>query len=311
MDNHLYYNFRPDDYIAGKNKGVKKTSYYLYGSVEGKLSRYLEWGADATIHPAGHRSGDLYIWAHASVSAFIKGEPITLTGKFYHDRRSPDYWSEHYLSNHYSWSNSFDKENETRFEAALTMPSAGFEAGFSQSLVNNKIYYGYDATATSVMKMANPAQSGENISVTGVYARKDFTLGGFHLNHRVLLQWSTSQEVIPVPLGSAYLSYYFEFNIVREVLRMQIGLDGRYNTKYYAPGWNPATATFYNQREKEIGEYPMVDLFINAKWKRMRILLKVAHLNDDLIGNRNYFSLPHYALNRRIFKIGISWNFYD
>lgn len=302
MDNHFYYQFIPDHFVSGVGDGVKKTSYYVYGSVEGKFRRYVDWGGNIMFHPAGYRSGDINVGGNIALNAFIKGKPITLSGKFRHDRKSPDYWSTRLFSNHYVWSNSFDKENETRFDVTLSMPDADFEVGLSQSVVNNKIYY--DDTR-------HPVQTSESVSVTGLYARKDFRFGGFHFNHRVLMQWSTSQEVIPVPLASTYLSYFFEFNVVKNVLRMQFGLDGRYNTKYYAYGWNPATTTFYNQREKKTGAYPMVDVFLSAKWKRMRILLKVEHLNDDLIGNRNYFSIPHYPLNQRIFKFGFCWNFYD
>ncbi len=302
MDNHYYYQFRQGDYLTGKVKGIRKTGYYVYGSVDGKIKRYFDWGGNIQFHPFGYRSGDMSIGAKASISAFIKGNPITLTGKFSYDRRSPDYWSEEFYSNHYAWSNSFSKENETRIEATLNIPSWGLEAGAAQSVVKNKIYY--DARSM-------PAQETGNVSVSGLYARKDFRLGGFHLNHRVLLQWSTSQEVIPVPLASAFLSYYFEFDVVKSVLRLQVGLDGRYNTPYYAFGYNPALSQFYNQREKEIGGYPMVDVFVNAKWKRMRILLKLEHLNDNLFGDRNYFTLLHYPQNKRVLKLGFSWSFYD
>ena len=156
-----------------------------------------------------------------------------------------------------------------------------------------------------------PSQALHAVSVTGVYARKDFRIGGLHLNHRVLLQWSTDQQVVPVPLVSAYISYFFEFDAVRDVLRLQIGVDGRYNTKYYAFGYNPATGQFYNQRAQQIGGYPMLDVYIAAKWKRMRILLKVAHLSEDFFNTREYFQVLHYPLNKRVFKIGISWGFYD
>ncbi len=302
MDNHHYYQFRPGDYLSGNLKGVNKTSYYVYGSAEGKLKRYLDWGGDILFHPIGYRSGDIDIGAHLAVSAFVKGHPITLSGKFSYGRRSPTYWSEQYYSNHYVWSNSFDKENETRIEASLEIPAWGLEVNAWQSVVKNKIYY--DANCL-------PAQETGSVSVSGLYARKDFRAGGFHLNHRVLLQWSTSQEVIPVPLASAYLSYYFEFNVVKSVLRMQVGVDMRYNTKFYTFGYNPALSTFYNQREKEVGGYPMMDAFVNAKWKRMRILVKYQHINDDLFGERNYFSLLHYPLNKRVLKLGFSWSFYD
>ena len=155
------------------------------------------------------------------------------------------------------------------------------------------------------------AQHSGNVSLTSVYARKDFRLGGLHLDNRVLLQWSTDQDVVPVPLLSAFLSYYYEFWVVRDVLRLQIGLDGRYNTKYYAPGYNPALSVYYNQREVETGNYPYMDAFVMGKWKRMRIFLKYQHVNKGLFGNGEYFSAARYPLNPGMFKIGISWGFYD
>ena len=54
-----------------------------------------------------------------------------------------------------------------------------------------------------------------------------------------------------------------------------------------------------------------MDAFLTMKWKRMRIMLKFAHVNDDLFGERRYFQVLHYPLNKRIFKMGISWSFYD
>jgi hypothetical protein len=160
-----------------------------------------------------------------------------------------------------------------------------------------------------------PHQADGMISVTGLYLREDLCIpiksSSLNFNHRVMVQWSSDQSVVPVPLVAAYLTYFFEFNVVKNVLRLQIGAEGRYNTLYYAQGYNPGTGQFYNQREKELGDYIWMDLFVNAKWKRMRILLKIQHLNDDLFGTRNYFSVPHYPMNKRILKLGISWNFYD
>jgi hypothetical protein len=208
------------------------------------------------------------------------------------------------------WSNSFSKENETRVEGLLAIPHLGFSATVSQSVLGGKIYYGENLV---------PVQASEPVSVTGVYLREDLPIrlgtSRINLNHRVMLQWSTDQKVVPLPLASAYLSYSFEFTVARfegqDVLRLQVGVDGRYNTRYYAPGYNPGTAQFYNQREKQLGDYIWLDAFVNAKWKRMRIFVKMAHLSDDMLGSRNFFSVLHYPMNRRVLKFGLSWNFYD
>ena len=302
MDNHRYSQFALSDYISGKQGRVSKTSYYAYGSITGKIRRYIDWGGDAKFYPSGYRGGDLEFGAHIAFTTRIRGRAISLTGRFTNSLRSPTYWQENWFSNHYVWFSSLKKENKTRLEVALTAPAWALEIGAYYAIETDKIY---------MNSQCQVEQNNGSVNVTGLYARKDFRLGGLHLDHRVLLQWSTNQEVIPVPAVSAHLSYYYEFNIVKNVLRMQLGMDGRYNTEYWAPGYNPALAQFYNQREKKVGNYLMVDAFAAAKWKRMRILVKMEHINYDLIGKRNYFTVLHYPQNKRILKIGFSWGFYD
>ena len=304
MDNFQYYMFRPDDYITGNSSGEKKSNFYFYGAIEGKFRKYFDWGANAKVTPLGYRAGDIDAGVNARLNVFIKEKPISLSGDFSYRRSEPSYWEQSYYSNHYIWVNNFfEKENETRLNLRLSVPHINAEVSFHQSIVNNKIYYGPDFL---------PKQHGGAVSVTGVYARKDFRFGGLNLNHQAMLQWSTNQNVIPVPLASVYLSYFFEFNVVKNVMKMRIGVDGRWNTAYNGYGYNPAIGQFYNQDEMKLGGYPMLDFFVSAKWKRVRIRFKITHLNEGLFGdNYNYLMVLHQPLNPRVFKVGISWGFYD
>ena len=302
IDLHTYSQFALTDYLSGKYERVKKTAWFAYAGIDGKIRKYVDWGASFKLYPSGYRGGDFDLRAHAAFTAFIKGKPFTLSGEFSQSSSSAGYWMDHWLSNHYMWQNNFGKENETRFNVAFTVPDHGIELGFWQSVVTDKIYYGADC---------KPAQYDGAVSLTSIYAQKDFNIKGLHLNHRVLVQMSTNNEVVPVPLVSAFLSYYYEFWVKRDVLRVQIGLDGRFNTSYYAQGYNPALSVFYNQREVEVGNYPYVDAFVSAKWKRMRILFKYQHLNKGLFGNGEAFQIARYPLNPGMFKLGISWAFYD
>ena len=299
---HTYSQFALTDYLSGKYERVKKTAWFAYAGIDGKIRKYVDWGASFKLYPSGYRGGDFDLRAHAAFTAFIKGKPFTLSGEFSQSSSSAGYWMDHWLSNHYMWQNDFGKENETRFNVAFTVPDHGIELGFWQSGVTDKIYYGADC---------KPAQHSGAVSLTSIYAQKNFTIKGLHLDHRVLVQLTSNREVVPVPLVSAFLSYYYEFWVKRDVLRVQIGLDGRFNTSYYAQGYNPALSVFYNQNEVKIGDYPYVDAFVSAKWKRMRILFKYQHLNKGLFGNGEAFQVARYPLNPGMFKLGISWAFYD
>lgn len=302
VDLHTYSYLRLEDYLSGNMTKDKRTSWYVYGATGGKIKRYADWGVNAKYYPSGYRGGDLSLGADVTLRAYIRELPLILRGSFSQELRTPSYWQENLFSNHYAWFNSFGKESETRFEVNFSVPDIALELGAWQGVIGNMVYYGSDS---------RPQQYSGNVSLTSLYARKDFRFAGVHLDHRALVQITSNESVLPVPLFSAFLSYYYEFWVVRDVLRVQIGVDGRFNTAYRAPSYNPALSAFYNQREVKIGNYPYLDLFVSAKWKRMRILLKLQHLNQNLFGNGEYFQVAHYPLNPRMFKFGISWSFYD
>lgn len=300
-DHKQYYQFNLNEYLGGNRGADKKNTFYAYASAQGRYKKYFDWRGGFKLNFAGYRVGDINIDANIKATLFIKEFPIILLGDFSFNSSSPSYWSERYFSNHFAWNNNFGKENETKFGVTLKVPQIGAELGFYQSLLGNKTYYGADYL---------PAQSGDIVSITGFYAREDLKLGIFHFNHRVLFQHSSAQEVVPVPQLSFNLSYFVQFEAVKNVLQLKIGLDGWYNTKYYAHGYNPATMQFYNQREKEIGGYPYVNVFIVAKWKTVRVILQMQHITDGLFEDHTAaFNVLHYPFNKRVFKIGLSWNF--
>ena len=302
LDMHTYSYLRLEDYVSGHMTKDKRLEWYLYGATGGKIKRYADWGFNFKYHPSGYRGGDLSLGADVTLRAYIREHPLILRGSFSQELRTPSYWQQNLFSNHYVWFNSFDKESETRFEVNFSVPSIALEIGAWQGVIGNMVYYGNDSRV---------AQHSGNVSLTSLYARKDFRIAGFHLDHRALVQITSNESVLPVPTFSAFLSYYYEFWVKRDVLRVQIGIDGRYNTSYYAPSYNPALSAFFNQREVRVGNYPYLDAFVSAKWKRMRILLKLQHLNQNLFGNGEYFQVARYPLNPRMFKFGISWSFYD
>lgn len=301
--NMFYYDV-PSIYQSDWGKGGRQTrnSVYVYGSLDGAIKKYMRWQADLRYYMLGYRNQDFEANGLLSLSAYVKNKPLTFEAKLRLALVEPDFWSQHFFSNHFAWSNSFNKESITQVSAKFIVPSIGFELGGDYQLSVGKVYYDENCM---------PAQHNAALSVLGVYLRKDFRVGGFQLNHRVMMQVSSDQNVAPVPMFSAYLSYSYLFDVVKNVLQMEIGLDARYNTKYYAFGYNPAISHFYNQREKKIGGYPYLDAFVAMKWKRMRILGKVQHWNANLFSNKEYFSVLHYPAPRLMLKLGISWSFYD
>lgn len=299
-DHREYYQFRMEDYLRGYITD-KYNTYYAYADAQGFLGKWLDWHGRARVNIAGYRAGDLNVDADATMRIFVKERPLTLSGRLSYALQSPSYWEQNYFSNHFAWKNNFVRQNITLLNITLDVPHTGTRVGFNQALMGNPIYYGNDAT---------PQQSMGVESVTGVYLEQNFTFGGLHLDHKILLQYSSAEDIYPVPRLSGNLSYYFSFQPVKGVLTLNIGLDCWANTPYYAQLYNPATMMFHNQNEVLIGNYPYANIFVTAKWKTMRIFVQYQHANENLLDNyKDSFSVPFYPYNRALIKYGVCWYF--
>lgn len=301
LENSGYYYFKPGDYISGGSK-VSKKSFFVYGDAKGNWREYVAWDANIKYFPIGYRSQDLSLGGNLALSAYIRQRPISLILSASFDTQSPSYWVRDFYSNHFMWNNDFGKEIRTTFEAKLDIKSIHTEIGVNQILSTNTVYY----NAQSM-----PTQYDGALSVTALYLKKDFVIGGLNLNHKVLVQKSSNELVAPVPLGAINIEYFYRFHVVKDILEMEVGFNGSYNTEYYGFGYNPSLSQFYNQRDIQVGNYPMLDVFATGKWKRLRFIVKFQNVNYELFGGRNYFDVARYPLNRRMMKFGLSWSFYN
>lgn len=299
-DHHQYFQFRLDDYLKGYST-EKFNTYYAYADAQGFLGKWLDWHGRARVNVAGYRAGDMNIDADAKLRLFIKEQPITLSGRLSYALQSPSYWEQNYFSNHFAWSNNFERQNFTELHLVLEVPQTGTRLGFDQTLIGNPIYYGTDAMPTQRFGVE---------SVTGIYLEQNFTFGNLHLDHRLLFQYSSADDIFPVPRLAGNISYYYVLHPVRDVLTLKIGLDCWANTPYYAQAYNPATMMFHNQNEVEIGNYPYTNIFVTAKWKTMRIFVQYQHANENLFDHyTDSFSVPFYPYPRALIKYGICWYF--
>ena len=297
---------RPGSFLY-KPSPEKWNSVYTYAGAEGRLSRYFEWDALGLLNFAGHDAGDFFIRGKAKLSVFPfrrdSLSPISLTARFETDLKEPDWYEQHLYTNHYMWDNAFSKTSTTRIQASLDFPKWGIYASAGYALLANNIYY----DTLGVIR-----QNTDPMSVLTAALRKDFRLGILRLENSALFQLSSKEDVVPLPKLAVNLRWYLQFPVVREdVLRMQIGVDARYNTKWYAPGFNIVTGTFYNQREEQYGDTPYFDAFLNLQWKQACIFLKLENAAEGWPTRKHdYFSAHHYIHPPRIIKFGITWPFY-
>lgn len=297
------YGFTPDMFLAG-NSNVHHHNAYVYAGAKGQYRKYLNWDADAVYSFLGYNQNDFKVNAGVDVSFYPfkeKYEPITLSGRFKTSLKEPDWYSQHYYSNHYVWDNDFGKTSNTSIEATLEIPKWKLEASFTYGLVSN---YLYNDTLGIIR------QHDGLINVMSGYLRKDFKLWWFHLDNKILFQYSSDRDVLPLPMLTFHMRYYIELEAVKNVLKVQLGADATMNTPYYAPAYNPALGTFQLQTREQIGYNPYIDLFLNLQWKRVNVFLKIVNVGQGWPDGGNMFSAYHYIKPYRSFKVGIHWPFY-
>ena len=300
-----YYSFRPIDYIQGGNN-VVQNSVYLYAGANGKYRKYMTWDASGKYNFLGYEINDFSVDANMMFSIYpfrrYKDSPLSVGVHFETSLKEPDYYQQHLYTNHFKWDNDFGKISTTKLEASLSIPRWQTYASFSYGLLSNNIYYDNQGMAQ---------QNAAPMSVMTAALNKNFLLWKFHLDHQAMVQLSSNQEVLPLPLVALNFRYYIQFDVVKHVMQMQIGANGTYTTKWYAPAYNPVLGVFHNQNERMYGNCPIIDAFINIQWKKASIFIKAVNVNMGWPSkSADYFTAAGYIAPQRAFKFGITWPFW-
>ena len=286
-------------------------SVYAYAGANGRLFRNMTWNARGQLYFAGYHAGDFNIRANADYRFYpfrrARTSPVAFGATFSTTLSDPDYYQQNVYSNHYRWNNNFGKASVTKIGGNIDIPYWKFSAGLNYGLLANNVYY-------DTLSIAR--QNASAMSVLSASIRKDFVIADFlHLDNQVLFQVSSNEEVLPLPRLALNGKYFIQFIVQRDalkqrVLEMQIGANVLYNTPWYSHAWNPALGVFHNQNKVRYENGPIIDLFVNAQWKRACIFIKIENAAMRWFDTADYFTAHHYINTQRIIKFGLFWPFY-
>jgi hypothetical protein len=278
---------------------------YVGGELSRKNGKLLHYSAIGEVGMLKESIGQFRLKGNLDLNFHLFKDTVTLFARGNISNTLPSFYMRHYHSNHFYWDNdNFSKEFKTRLEGELSIKRLGTDLKVSVENVKNYTYF--DSTA-----VAN--QFSGNIQILGATLSQNFKAGNLHLDNEISYQKSSNKSIIPLPELSLYHNLYLETKLAKKVLSLQLGADVRYFTKYYAPAYTPAIGNFNLQNEAngvKLGGYPIVNIYANLHLKRTRFFIMYYHVNQGS-GGANSFYVPHYPINPRMMKIGISWNFYD
>ena len=118
-------------------------------------------------------------------------------------------------------------------------------------------------------------------------------------------------QVLNVPDLVTRNTLYFSSDIFKKAMFIQTGATFKYFTTYNMNAYHPLLAEFFVQNREELGAYPLIDVFINARVRQTRIYLKAEHLNTVWDKQYNYYSAPNYPYRDFVIRFGLVWNFFS
>ncbi len=248
---------------------------------------------------SGYNNGDYSLFGLAKKS--LKDSTTFVSFSISSKLQMPDYIYSRYSSNHFKWNNNFDKISENYVGFNFSMKKHRFSVGINYKEITNPVYFDNYAIARQYIG---------SVPVASAFLKKDFTFFNWHFNNSILYQNIPDSTIIRLPEYVLEHSLYYENDLFKNAMRLQIGASVYFVSNYFSDKYMPAIGQFYLQDEKQYGNYPFIDFFINARIKSVRVFFKIDHLNSGWMGNK-YQMTPKYPMNDRAFKLGISWRFFD
>ncbi|NER14974.1 hypothetical protein GWK08_16070 [Leptobacterium flavescens] len=288
---------------------LRGEEYAIGGSWIKNIGRFQLRG-DFTTNVSGELGGT-FINASASYDLKDKGY---LRAKVYSTSRMPNFNFLLYQSNYeqYNWNNTEVFENEEKKGVGLDIRlNKWFDLEAEYSILDNYSYFGSSPLSPDdTNPQIAPFQSQGTINYLKVKLNKEFRVGKFALNNTVMYQMVDQDEnILNVPEFVTRNTLYFSDHLFKKALYLQTGVTFKYFTAYFTDGYNPLISEFYSQDQEEIGDFPLIDFFINVKVRRTRIYLKAEHFNSPFTGN-NFYSAPDYPYRDFIVRFGLVWNFF-
>lgn len=275
---------------------------YIGGALYKNRGKHIHYGFDGNVCLLGYKLGEFQVNGHLDAGFRLGKDSMTLAAHAYFKNETPDFYLQHYRSNHYQWENDFNKT--LRFHI-------GGEVAYPTQWVKPKLKVAFENITQHIYFDENglPQQMNGNIQLLSADLQLNLTTPWVNLDNRVVYQ-HTSSAYLPLPALTMYNNLYYHGTWVK-ALDVQIGVDMRFFTKYYAPVLNPALGQFCIQNQEQVGNYPVMNVYANfyVKHIRLKLFAQYQHFNASFM-NKQYFSMPNYPMAPDMFRAGLSWHFY-
>lgn len=297
-DNETSLTPLPEGFEIINNK--KRNRLWVGGRLERMNGSHLRYAANVKFGLMGDAAGDLELDGNIETHFKLGKDTVRISAEGFFRNQTPSYLLRYYMSNHFVWNNDFGKIRSFRVGGKLHIPWTLTDIRAGVENVQNCVYFNPQSL---------PQQYGGSVQIFSASIDQRLQFGIWNWNNTVTYQVTSNKDVIPLPSLSIYSNMFLGFTAFK-VLTLQIGVDCDYYTRYRGYDYQPATMSFHVQGENpiEVGNFAVANAYLTAKLYKVRFFVLWSHVNQGLFGN-NYFSLPHYPIDPRQLRFGLSIDF--
>lgn len=274
------------------------------GAIYKNTGRFIHYSAEGDVCLVGYKMGEFHVNGRVSSDFPIGKDSMHIQAEAYVKNEEPDYFLQHYRSNHYCWDNDFQKTYRFYVGGRLAYPT---------QWIKPAVHIGFENVTRHIYFAPNglPMQHDGNIQILAADIHLDLTTPWFNWENNAVYQVS-SDSVLALPTIALYSNLYYHGSWFRHAVQTQWGVSLRYHTSYHAALLNPATGQFMSQYETKVGGYPLMDVYANfyVRSIRLNFFFELSHFNYYFMKHKTYFTMPGYAENPAVFRAGAAWHFW-
>ena len=280
---------------------------FVGGAIHKHSGELVHYHVEGQVCVLGYKIGEFDVHGKLETKFNAGKYPMIIAARAYAKSETPNFYLQHFRSNHLQWENNFGFTYRFLGGATIAYPTQWVKPSIDFSFENqtNPIY----VSATDW----KPRQYKGNVQIFTGDVGLDVTTPWVNLENRAVIQYSTNDSVMPVPTVILQHRLYYHGTWFR-ALDAQIGVDVKYFTKYHAPVLCPATGMFGTQQTTEIGNYPWMNIYADfyVRSIRLRFFAHYQHLSYWFnTKSTEYLAMPGYPTNRDVFRAGVAWHFYN
>ena len=215
---------------------------------------------------------------------------------------SPTFVQQQFRSNILNWNNDFKLVTSNQIYGKINYDTKklSLSPNVNYSLISNYIYFDTNTVARQFAGSFGMLRAGLNWETN---------LGRFKTVGLVYYTTLTNDSYLRIPKIFVNLRLSYDFKYAK-ALFINAGIDLHYKSTYFADAYTPLTQQFYLQDKIPVTGYVVADVFANFRINRVRLLLKMAHVNSGILAP-GYFTTPLFAGVGRHFSFGVNWPLFD